>query len=59
VRFFCAHATQFVEKLHRVAMKSFRAIQKKICGTNVQQNRFDSILLQSSATHFSAACDVF
>jgi len=25
----------------------------------VQQNRFDSILLQSSATHFHAACDLF
>jgi len=40
-------------------MKNFRAIHRKICRTNEQQNRFDSILLQSSATHFCDACDVF
>jgi len=44
--------------LHRAAMKYFRAIQRKICCTNVEQNRFDSILLQSFATHFCAVCDV-
>jgi len=53
VQFFCAYATQFFalhapEILHRVAMKIFHPIHRKIC----QQNRFDSILLQSSATHF-------
>jgi len=64
LHFFHAHATQFValhapETLHRVAMKNLRAIQRNICRTNVQQNRFHSILLQSSATHFRATFDVF
>jgi len=48
-----AHATKFValhapEILHSVAMKNFRAIQRKICHTNVQQNRFDSIFAPCS-----------
>jgi len=47
------------EILHRVAVKKFRAIQRKICRTNVQQKRFDSIFLQSSASHFCASRDVF